>query len=117
VFLAGDDADGRQDAMRALVDRLRPERPRPVVLGGRLDGDELHPWEGDRRPGAERLGALEQALALAKLAPLAALDLPAGVAALLAQIMATSKELLGYVTGVIGTHDPSEAAARVLARW
>ena len=84
------------------------------MLGGRLDGDELQPWEGDRRLGAERLGALEHALALAKLAPLAALGLPPGVAALLAQIIATSKDLLGFVTGLIGSHDPSEAAARVL---
>ena len=114
VFLAGDDTEGRRDVMRALSDRLRRERPRPVVLGGQLDGDELRPWEGSSRVSTQQLVVLAQALELAKLAPLAAFGLPAGVTVLLAQIMATSKDLVAFVAKVLGTYTASEAAARVL---
>ena len=94
VFVGRDDAAGRQDLLVAWAAVLGSSRPRPAVVGGRLDGERYVPWEQDAQAAAGKLTALRGALAAA-----GAATAPASV---------LSRELQ--------TEAPSERPKRLLAR-
>ena len=102
VFVAGDDAGGRQDLLRGWAQTLHSAKPRPTVLGGRFDGEVYLPWANDAVGAAEHLYELDRTLSVAKAVPLSALGLPPGIDMFLGQILSKGNDLLQAAAALIG---------------
>jgi len=52
VFIPGQPASGRTDTLHAIASALSKAIPRPLIIGGEIEGDVFHPWLGSWYEGA-----------------------------------------------------------------
>ena len=88
VFVAGDDADGRGELLRAWAESLAGPSPPPVVVGGAFEDEQYTPWGDEATAASAAVEKLNGVLGTLKAGiDVGGLLLPPGVALLLGQIM------------------------------
>jgi len=106
VFLAGDDASGRDDLLRQWAENLGAARPKPLVLGGSFDGEDYRPWAADRASASATKQALDAALRAVKTGlSLGGLLLPPGIELLLGQLVSKVQAGADLVASAIAALD------------